>query len=702
MGVSGLLSYTNSHSRPHSFDFNERQSHKVHIAVDTSNIINSFLNSFFPDYLNLPFYANGVDAVSFYNYSDQLFSQIRARNIILHFFVEKKNQHDLKAKFDKKQHYWLDEKKEVVLNKGYTMADDPDSLHRIFNKAAHQSGHVLKFVPGEGDYYMANDVWNGTCSAVWSGDSDFVVFPRCKMILLDENFSRLLHNLKNNQEANHKVFSQHDVAQSLKLSDDDMILLAIMCGSDFVKKKLKPYMNMLSDKKYCIGRLEDIARQLKGPHHGARLRKKWEGILQNDPNLFKLVNTQKMFYRYQLLQDEDIFILKPTMEFSSLIKHHTMYLFKRKIILFNPNVMIGKEFIVSFFHKIIKGCYALYWRQLGHTEIAKTLCVGQLKPEEYDYRKKIKRFNCVENIPKWFSYNEPMGLTGRIQMAFTLLDHWRPKRSFITTPLSEVLFQQLADLYQHTPAFVMLAMVLRFLYHLTVFHSNLFSPTDLALFSFVCINGMKTPFKLTEQFDAGYESFVRFKVLITLMEHIYHLTNLLNLPECFQLHSMINYSLFSYLRMKIHSSNISGANPVGGLLEAFDENLIEWSLRSQLQNDQNVALLMRFLSNFYGIQDTCSFDNLKLEEIADWDNLNKYKVKGPSLEAFSSVEEDVQWDDRYDLKVELPSPEADRSVEEDVQSSVVDSLNVRINTIARPMNTQGISSVNSFDLLCEE
>ncbi|KAL0248351.1 hypothetical protein GEMRC1_003587 [Eukaryota sp. GEM-RC1] len=227
MGVYGLTTWLNNQKGfNYYFDLNRFQTTEYHLAADFLNICHNFSSCFAPHFIE------GIDGVSLYRYAVELFSELRARNIIVHLFVEIPNQEDLLFKFDRSKEIWETEYIAMmeIPEEMYESSHRSLPLHGSFGfmQAAHQTGHRLVFVPGEGDSYMAHAVASGVCSAVWSSDSDFLVFPKCRMLEL-RNFKMVLENLQQNKKCKHKLISSEDIARRLKLTEADLITFSSDC-----------------------------------------------------------------------------------------------------------------------------------------------------------------------------------------------------------------------------------------------------------------------------------------------------------------------------------------------------------------------------------------------------------------------------------------------------------------------------------------
>ncbi|KAL0205548.1 hypothetical protein P9112_000855 [Eukaryota sp. TZLM1-RC] len=253
MGVHGLSSYIGDilSTKGHvvqTIDFNQRQQREITFSVDFANFVHGIADSFCKNW-----YYGAPDG-TFYPSLVELFSELKKRNIIFHFYLEV----DSTKSVDEKEHESNKRSKQRCLDMRNVQADLKAELptnvlrgKRILTycqliflltvKAATAVGFPFSIVNGEGDYAMAKSCRQTNVFGVISGDSDFCTFPLSTWVMSGSigGWRKLLRSLQFNKRHTVKYISNSRLKSYLQV---DPIDIAVLAGCDMTKVQLTQYM----------------------------------------------------------------------------------------------------------------------------------------------------------------------------------------------------------------------------------------------------------------------------------------------------------------------------------------------------------------------------------------------------------------------------------------------------------------------------
>ncbi|KAL0224541.1 hypothetical protein P9112_003931 [Eukaryota sp. TZLM1-RC] len=253
MGVRGLSSYiryilSTQGQIVQSFDFNERQRRELTFCVDVANFTHGIAYSF------CKHWYHGAPDGTFYPSLLELFSQLKKRNIIFHFYLEVSSTKSLDEKehesFKRSENYWSDMKKlqadlvaEIPTDdlRGKSVLVFSEIVFLLIIKAATVVGFPFSIVNGEGDYAMVELCRQSNVYGVISGDSDFCTFPNSTWILSDSigGWHKLLRSLQFNKPHKVMYMSNSRLMTNLRV---DPIDIAALAGCDMSKVEPNQYL----------------------------------------------------------------------------------------------------------------------------------------------------------------------------------------------------------------------------------------------------------------------------------------------------------------------------------------------------------------------------------------------------------------------------------------------------------------------------
>ncbi|KAL0237754.1 hypothetical protein GEMRC1_012228 [Eukaryota sp. GEM-RC1] len=538
----------------------------------------------------------------------KLFSHFTIRNIFLYMFIEGKEQHEYIAKFETSHDSWerTEKCRGRVSNLMYDAGEadietaTTTSVTSAMLRAASDVGFQLVVVNGEGDSYMAASVKEGLCHAVWSGDSDFLVFPKCKCLFQtreSHSLKTMIQRLEEGDPLKMLLIPSHEVLTPLGLrKEPDLIEFAMMVGCDFTKNKLDHFHDKIIDKRLDYKkRVAEIARQLD--NHSPRIKNIWLTSCNEDETLKKAVDFSRSFYKCENVDLEDVAHVHFVDDKTESKRKQLDFEHERQVIYLEPSFQINNYYLIRIRRPLIEGITALFWHLRrstnSDTPVAPIpmLYVGQISNAAFCYDHLSLDFNCMDHLPPDFPCLSLIHLEPghKLDVAFELVHFWATKNELPDVSHVSSLIPYLVELHDIVPK---LSHVCLSLYYLSLLELPFLTPVHFAVFSFVYLTELLDPQTCNSDGEhSDYPGFISKLVFSDVMRQIHKLFIRLKISD---LHgNSKNSFLYCYLANAERMNVPNDCDDVIGNVFNRCSDLLDSNV------DPIVELLIRFIGQFY-------------------------------------------------------------------------------------------------------
>ncbi|KAL0247935.1 hypothetical protein GEMRC1_003174 [Eukaryota sp. GEM-RC1] len=502
MGVALLSSFLQSQKKLlRSFDFNKVQEEPVLITVDSANFCCDCVASFAHEW----YY--GISLPSFYHSIQELFEQLKSRNIIFHFFLESSSLQSLEEKLSEHEIRANESIDSITyvqscLNDGSIPHKSNSLLQNslltsLIIKCAVAAGFHFSIARGEGDQYMANNCKERNSFGVLSGDSDFAIFPDCTWILsntLKGSWSALLTSLKSNLSHTISYVSSSTFRDHFKINLTDFATIA---GCDFSKHVIADVNHTIYTKR-GKSRVQAIIDQLKA-HKSLEETPLYQHVVAVKPEIEEARQLCKSFYSlseinvwnlidfdHELAGHLDVFAVDLKMKLSeNRIVLHPSLAIKNQISLqsFSIELMTRDLLFAEFcsYRRICEGSIVPF----------EVLLCGQLEPNEEfsiisNYLIDIDSYSMSSidvNTPK-------LPFVHKLRLLFELSLLCSSGSSLPSSPpllFQDALSEQLILVNNRYPGLLLLVPVVRFIVEKTMIGENRDQCSFISVFDVVLI-----------------------------------------------------------------------------------------------------------------------------------------------------------------------------------------------------------------------